>query len=251
LLLTINITTMEQESKEFRLYGIFTGIFCTALVMVPVLGSKFIAVGSLALNGSTLVFPITFIFNDILTEVYGYKRSRKIIWTGMGCQIFATLMIVLVGVWPAASFWTNQTAFQTVLGFAPRATLASLVAYFFSEFSNSLVLSKMKYWQKGKRGFAQGWRFIASTIVGEFFDSIVFMSIGFVGVLAVKDILITIVTIWIAKVLYEVIALLFSIRFANYVKRVERVDKIDSPDHTNYNPFSVFFSNNNFPEKYQ
>jgi len=84
---------MEERIKEFKLYSIFTGIFCTALVLVPVLGSKFIAVGSFALNGSTLVFPINFIFNDILTEVYGYKRSRRIIWTGMGCQIFATLAL--------------------------------------------------------------------------------------------------------------------------------------------------------------
>jgi len=242
---------MEEGIKEFKLYSIFTGIFCTALVLVPVLGSKFIAVGSFALNGSTLVFPINFIFNDILTEVYGYKRSRRIIWTGMGCQIFATLAIVLIGLWPAANFWTNQSAFQTILGLAPRITVASLTAYFFSEFSNSVVLSKMKYWQKGKRGLAQAWRFIASTIVGEFFDSVVFMSIGFVGVLAGKDILITVLTIWIAKVLYEVIALPFSMRFTNYVKRIEGVDKIDYPDRTNYNPFSVFFSRKDLPEKYQ
>ena len=238
-----------QEPKEFKLYSIFTGIFCTALVMVPVLGSKFIAVGSFALNGSTLAFPITFIFNDILTEVYGYRRSRRIIWTGMGCQIFATLMIVLISIWPAADFWTNQEAFQTVLGLAPRITLASLLAYFFSEFANSVVLSKMKYWQEGKRGVAQGWRFVASTIVGEFFDSVVFMTVAFVGVLATKDIVTTILTIWVAKVLYEVVALPFSMRFANYVKRIEGVDKIDYPDHTNYNPFAAFFKR--IPEKYQ
>lgn len=240
----------EKEVREFKLYSIFTGIFCTALVMVPVLGSKFIAVGPFALNGSTLAFPITFIFNDILTEVYGYKRSRRIIWTGMGCQIFATLMIVLINFWPAASFWANQEAFQTVLGLAPRITLASLLAYFFSEFSNSLVLSKMKYWQKGKRGLAQGWRFVASTIVGEFFDSVVFMLIAFIGVLATKDIFTTILTIWIAKVVYEVIALPFSMRFANYVKKVEGVDKIDYPDYTNYNPFAVFFAKDSLPDKY-
>ena len=241
----------NQEPKEFKLYSIFTGIFCTALVMVPVLGSKFIAVGSFALNGSTLAFPITFIFNDILTEVYGYQRSRRIIWTGMGCQIFATLMIALIGVWPGADFWTNQPAFQTILGLAPRITFASLLAYFFSEFTNSVVLSKMKFWQEGKKGVKQAWRFVASTIAGELVDSIVFMSVAFIGVLATKDIVTTIFTIWIAKVLYEVIALPFSMRFANYVKKVEGVDKIDYPDHTNYNPFAVFFSKKNLPAKYQ
>lgn len=232
----------RTEKSEFSLYAIFTGIFCTALVMVPVLGSKFIAVGSFVLNGSTLIFPITFIFNDILTEVYGYKRSRRIIWTGMVCQIFATAMIVLIGAWPAAGFWTNQEAFQSVLGLAPRITLASLTAYFFSEFSNSLVLSKMKFWQKGKRGMAQGWRFIASTIVGEFFDSVVFMSVAFIGILATGDIVKTVLTIWVAKVLYELIALPFTMKFVSYVKRVEGIDKIDYPEHTNYNPFAVFFA---------
>lgn len=240
-----------QQPNELKLYGIFTGIFCTALVLVTVLGSKFIDIGPWALNGSTLVFPITFIFNDILTEVYGYQRSRRIIWTGMGCQIFAMLMIVLVTIWPAADFWQNQEAFKTVLGLAPRVTIASLLAYFFSEFTNSVVLSKMKYWHEGKKGIKQGWRFVASTIAGEFVDSIVFMSVGFIGILATKDIFTTIITIWIAKVLYEIIALPFSMRLANYVKKVEKVDKIDYPDHTNYNPFAVFFPSKNLPNKYQ
>jgi uncharacterized integral membrane protein (TIGR00697 family) len=232
----------HQQPREFGLYSIFTGIFCTALVLVPVLGSKFIAVGSFALNGSTLIFPITFIFNDILTEVYGYKLSRRIIWTGMGCQIFATLMITLISFWPGADFWTNQQSFKTILGFAPRATFAILMAYFFSEFTNSLVLSKMKFLHDGKKGFKQAWRFVASTIAGELVDSIVFMSIAFIGVLSTKNIITTIITIWIAKVLYEIIALPISTRFANYVKKVDGVDEIDYPDHTNYNPFAVFFA---------
>ena len=241
----------EPKEKDLKLYSIFTGIFVTVLVLVAPLASKFIAVGPWVLSGATLVFPITFIFNDILTEVYGYQRSRRIIWTGMGCQIFAAFMFFLVGIWPAADFWTNQAAYDLILGTAPRIFLASIGAYFFSEFTNSLVLSKMKYWQQGKRGMHQGWRFIASTIAGEFVDSIVFMAIAFIGVLDTKTIITTIITIWIAKVLYEVIALPFTTRFANYVKRVEGVDTIDYPDHTNYNPFSVFFSKKNLPSKYQ
>jgi queuosine precursor transporter len=242
---------IETKEKDFKLYSIFTGIFVTVLILVAPLASKFIAVGPFVLSGATLVFPITFIFNDILTEVYGYQRSRKIIWIGMGCQIFAAFMFFLVGIWPAADFWANQVAYDSILGIAPRIFLASIGAYFFSEFTNSLILSKMKYWHQGKRGIYQGLRFIVSTIAGEFVDSIVFMVIAFIGILPASEMIVIILTIWIAKVLYEVVVLPFTTRFANYVKKVEGVDKIDYPAHINYNPFSVFFSKKNLPPKYQ
>ena len=163
----------------------------------------------------------------------------------MTMQLFTTFMIVLIGAWPGADFWTNQKEFQLILGLAPRVTLASMIAYFFSEFTNSVILSKMKYHHEGKRGFKQGWRFVASTIAAEFVDSIVFMSIGFIGILAPKDVLLTILTIWGAKVIYEIVALPFSTRLAEYVKRVEGVDMIDHPLHTDYNPFTGFFTKRN------
>lgn len=241
----------EPKEKDLKLFSIFTGIFVTVLVLVAPLASKFIAVGPWVISGATLVFPITFIFNDILTEVYGYQRSRRIIWTGMGCQIFAAFMFFLVGIWPAAPFWHNQEAYNLILGTAPRIFLASLTAYFFSEFTNSLVLSKMKYWHQGKKGIHQGWRFVASTLIGESVDSVIFMFVAFAGILATGDIISTIVTITVAKVLYEIIALPFSMRFAEYVKKVEGIDVVDYPDHTNYNPFSVFFTKKNTPAKYQ
>lgn len=233
---------MEKAEKDLKLFSIFTGIFVAVLVLVPSIGAKFIAFGPFNLNGSTLFFPITFIFNDILTEVYGYARSRRIIWTGLAMQIFAAFAYWLISVWPSAPFWENQEAFMTILGFAPRITLASLSAYFVGEFANSVVISKMKFWQKGARGMSQAWRYIASTIVGEGFDSLVFMTVGFIGVLATGDIVRTVLTIWVFKVIYEIIATPFSIRFANWVKKVEGLDTIDYPDRTSYNPFAAFTS---------
>lgn len=232
---------MEKREADFQLFSIFTGIFVAVLVLVPSLGSKFIAVGPFNLNGSTLIFPITFIFNDILTECYGYKRSRRIIWTGLGCQVLAAAAYFVVGIWPAAPFWENQDAFMAILGVAPRITLASLTAYFCGEFANSVVLSKMKFREHGERGLKQGWRFVASTIVGEGVDSVVFMSVGFIGVLSTADIVRTILTIYVAKVIYEIIALPVSMRVSNWVKKVDGVDEIDDPQLTNYNPFAVFF----------
>ncbi len=230
---------MLSQQINQRFLPVFAGIFCAVLVLIPSLASKFIAIGPFNVNGSIVLFPITFIFNDILTEVYGFARSRKIIWTGLGCQIMAALAYWIVGMGPSAPFWDNQEAFLSILGVAPRIVLASLTAYFFGEFANSLVLSKMKYWAEGKRGLQQSWRYVASTIVGEGIDSVIFMTVGFAGVLATHDIVTTILTIWIVKVLYEVAALPISTRVANYVKRAEGVDAIDSPLETNYSPFAV------------
>lgn len=228
-----------MEQRSFKLLGIFTGIFVGVLVLVPSMSSKFIAIGPLTIVGSTLIFPITFIFNDIFTEVYGYKRSRRIIWTGMAMQIFAALFYWLIDIWPSATFWSNQECYSSILGQTPRIVIASLTAYFVGEFANSVVLSRMKHRQKGKKGIKQGWRFVLSTIVGEGLDSVVFMTVAFVGVLSGSDLGITILTIWAAKTAYEILVLPVSLRFSNWVKRVEGVDQIDDPKEVNYNPFKL------------
>jgi len=233
---------MKTNEQELKYLSVITGIYVGALVLVPSMASKFIALGPFVMVASTLVFPITFIANDILTEVYGYSRSRKVIWTGLICQMFAAMMYWVIKELPAPDFWHNQAEYETILGTAPRIAVASLSAYFFGEFANSVILSKMKYIQDAKRGFSQGWRFVASTIVGEAVDSVVFSSIAFIGVLAFKEIVITSFTIWAFKVLYEIVALPFSIRLSNWLKVVEKIDYIDRPNITNYNPFSVFFT---------
>lgn len=231
----INQTTTESAG---RFLPIFAGIFAAVLVLVPSMSSKFIAIGPLTIVGSTLIFPITFIFNDVLTEVYGYRRSRMIIWTGMAMQIFAALFYWIIEIWPAPSFWHNQEAYNTILGQAPRIVLASLSAYFFGEFANSIVLSKLKYRQSGERGFAQASRFVWSTVVGEGLDSLLFMTVAFLGVMPTGELFTVAATIWGIKVLYEIIALPFSMPMANWVKKIEGIDVIDNPLTTDYNPFS-------------
>lgn len=227
-----------DPKKEFILLNILSGIFVAVLVLSGILSSKIIAIGPLYIPGGVILFPLAFIFNDILTEVYGFTRSRRIIWTGLSCQLLATFSIILVGLLPSAPFWNNQEAYSTILGFVPRIFIGGMLAYFCGEFANSFVLSKMKYLQKGKRGLKQGWRFVASTIVGEGIDSIIVMSIAFFGVLAWGDFVRTTITLYLVKVAYEIIALPFSTRFANWVKRVEGSDKIDNPNEVDYNPFS-------------
>ncbi|MBZ0168538.1 hypothetical protein MELA_02697 [Candidatus Methylomirabilis lanthanidiphila] len=121
-------TVTNQLTKQScgRLLPIFAGVFAAVLVLVPSMSSKFIAIGPVTIVGSTLIFPITFIFNDVLTEVYGYRQSRTIIWTGMAMQMFAAFFYWIIDIWPAPSFWHNQAAYSTILGQAPRIVLASL-----------------------------------------------------------------------------------------------------------------------------
>ena len=234
------LSPMETRSQPFKLLNVFTGVFAAILVLVPPLGSKFIAIGPFNLPGGTLIFPLTFIVNSVLTEVYGYTRSRRVIWIGIGCQVLAAVAFWVVGVLPPAPFWHKQDAYMAILGVAPRIALASLTAYFCGEFVKSVTLSKMKFAQAGRRGIVQAWRFVASSAAGEFVDSVVFMLVAFAGVLATADMATTILTLWLIKVLYEMVALPFSLRFANWVKKIEGVDKIDRPEATNYNPFASF-----------
>ena len=126
-----------------------------------------------------------------------------------------------------------------ILGAVPRIVLASISAYFCGEFANSFVLSKMKYWSGGRRGLSQAWRFVASTIVGEGLDSVVFMVIAFAGALSGPELVQTTLSLYVFKVAYEVLATPLSTRVANWVKRVEGVDHIDRPDETNYNPLAA------------
>jgi queuosine precursor transporter len=229
----------EKSIIELKYLYVITGVYVGALVLVPSMASKIISIGPFNIVASTLVFPITFIANDVLTEVYGYKRSRKVIWTGLVCQIFAAAMYWVIKELPHPETWLNQEAYETILGTAPRIALASLMAYFFGEFANSVVISKMKYSQDSAKGLKQGWRFVASTIVGEAVDSVIFSLIAFSYVLPLNAVVNISISIWIFKVLYEIIALPFSIPFSNWLKKEEGIDELDFPNITNYNPFKI------------
>jgi queuosine precursor transporter len=230
---------MATEQRELRCLPVITGFFVAVLVLTPPLDAKFIALGPFVAPGATLLFPVSFILNDVLTEVYGYGRSRRVIWTGMACQVLAAASFWLVGVLPSAPFWRHQEAYSTILGIVPRIALASLLAYLTGEFANSFVLSRMKYSQRGRTGLEQGWRFLASTLVGEALDSVVFMAIAFLGVLTTRELLATMLTIYLIKVGIEIIALPGSTRLANWLKRVEAFDQLDDPAATRYNPFKL------------
>lgn len=214
-------------------YFIYIAIsFVVVLILSNITAGKIAKFGPLFLSGATIVFPISFIFGDILTEVYGYKASRRIIWSGFASLVFMSFILWLVQILPPAPFWQNQNAYETILGSVPRIVVASITAYFLGEFSNSFVLSRMKVWMKGKYLWM---RTIGSTIVGEGVDSIVFATIAFYGTMPLQALATLILSIYIFKVLYEILATPLVYLIVNKLKKAEGIDVYDKG--ISYNPF--------------
>lgn len=228
-----------QTTQYYRLLPVISGLFVACLLISNVMNAKFIHIGFLTITGGTIVFPFSFIFGDILTEVYGYAQSRKIVWTGFATLVLASVIFYVVQILPVADFWQNQAAYDSIFGAIPRIVCASMAAYFCGEFCNSIVLSKMKFFTNGRRGISQAWRFIASTIVGEAVDSVVFFFGAFLGVLAFRDIVTAALSAYFVKVVIEIVMTPISSPLSNWIKGVEGVDQIDRPGETSYNPFLV------------
>ncbi|MFA6917353.1 MAG: queuosine precursor transporter [Candidatus Gracilibacteria bacterium] len=220
--------------KEFRHLTAIAVIFVSVLLISNVASSKIVKLGPFDFDGGTLLFPLSYIFGDILTEVYGYKRIRKVIWLGLLMNVLMAAVFMAVAWLPSSVYWTNQDAYMAILGWTPRIVLASVIAYFVGEFSNSYILAKLKIWMEGRKLW---FRTISSTVVGEFFDTIIFVMIAFYGVLP-KELLITvIVSNYIFKVGIEVIFTPITYLVVGYLKKSEGVDVYDKG--TNFNPFRI------------
>jgi uncharacterized integral membrane protein (TIGR00697 family) len=174
------------------------------------------------------------VFGDILTEVYGYARSRKVVWAGFGAMIFASFMSWAAIHLPPAEGWKNQSAIEAVFGSTPRIVVASLAAYFVGEFMNSFVLAKMKIMTEGKWLWT---RTIGSTIVGEFVDSIIFYPLAFLGVWPTNLVMNVVVSNYLLKVIWEVIMTPLTYKIVNFLKRAEQEDFYDYD--TDFSPFSL------------
>jgi queuosine precursor transporter len=222
-----------QQQVVWRYYDVAVALFVASLLTANIIAVKLIQIGPLVLPAGVVVFPISYILGDILTEVYGYKWARRAIWLGFVGNLVAVIAIVLAGVLPAPPFWTDQAAFDTILGFAPRLLVASFVAYLVGEFANSTVLAKMKIWTQGRHLWA---RTIGSTVVGQGLDSLVFIIIAFGGIMAPAAVITAILSQWLFKTAYEVLATPLTYLVVNRLKRVEGVDAYDVD--TNLNPFA-------------
>lgn len=222
---------ISRRSKYFIFIAI---LFVTVLMISNTVAVKIVQVGPFSFAGAIFIFPISYIFGDILTEVYGYKATRKIVWSGFAALVLMALAYWFVQILPNAPFWQNQNAYDLILGGVPRIVLGSIVAYFAGEFSNSYVMSKMKIWSNGKHLWT---RTIGSTVVGEGVDSVIFNVIAFLGVFPFSGVLALIISAYIAKVAYEVIATPITYAIVRKLKKAEGIDVYDRG--INYNPFSL------------
>lgn len=217
--------------KNFKYLDVITAFFVAVLLISNVASSKITQIGFLSLDGGTFLFPLTYIFGDILTEVYGFKKARKVIWIGVFANLLMAGTFMIVGLLPSAPDWPNQAAYTAILGWTPRIVLASITAYFMGEYVNSVVLSKMKIITKGKCLWT---RTIGSTIVGELVDTLIFVTIAFAGVLP-NDLIITlIISNYLFKTGVEVIFTPITYAIVNFLKKSEHEDHYDI--HTSYTP---------------
>jgi hypothetical protein len=223
---------MKNETLELKYFTPIAGLFVGVLLISNTVAGKFFAIGSLSIPSGVILFPVSYIFGDILTEVYGYERSRRIIWTGVFTEILMALFYWLVLILPPASFWHGQEAFSVVLGQVPRTVVATIAGYFAGEFTNSFIMAKLKIATKGRYLWV---RTIGSTIAGEGIDTFLFIMIAFAGIMPGNELFKTIPAVYIFKVVYEILATPLTYVIVRFLKRKEGIDIYDY--ETNFSPF--------------
>jgi len=209
-------------------------LFVTCLITANIIIVKQISVGNLVLPAAIIIFPLSYIFGDILTEVYGYQQARRIIWLGFLCNLVAVGAIWIGKLLPPAPVFEAQEAYERILGSVPRFLIASFVAYLAGEFANSFVLAKMKVKTKGRWLWT---RTIGSTLVGQGVDTFIVLSIAFLGVLPLPILGSMMLSHWLVKTMYEALATPFTYIIVNHLKRKEGIDVYDYT--TNFNPLHV------------
>jgi queuosine precursor transporter len=228
-------TNQRKMTRVYKYYDLIMAAFVTVLLCANLVGaSKVCRIWGFTFGAGVLFFPLSYLFGDILTEVYGYARARKVVWAGFTALIFASFMSWSVLRFPPDPQWIHQVAFETVFGATPRIVIASLIAYFCGEFCNSYVLAKMKIFTSGRMLWS---RTIGSTVIGEAVDSIIFYPIAFVGIWRLDLVLRVLVGNYVLKVLWEVAATPFTYKIVNFLKRVESEDYYDRD--TDFTPFSL------------
>lgn len=220
--------------RPYRYFDLILGLFVAVILISNVASTKILRLGPFDFDGGTILFPLSYIFGDILTEVYGYRKSRRVIWLGFFSALLMSAVLMIVGALPPAAGWENQDAYQKILGLTPRIVIASLLAYFIGEFTNSFVLAKMKILTKGRFLWT---RTIGSTLIGEGLDTVLFVGIAFWGVLSPSLLVAVLISNYIFKCGVEILFTPLTYRFVNFLKKREQEDYYDY--QTDFNPFVV------------
>ncbi len=226
------LNDLNTMDKSFKHIDTITTLFVTILLISDVTSTKIVALGPFTFDGGTILFPLSYIFADILTEVYGYSRSRKVIWLGFISALVMSVTFIFVGALPPASDWHYQTAYEQILGLTPRIVAASLVAYFVGEFANSFTLAKLKLLTHGRLLWT---RTIGSTLIGQIVDTALFISIAFTGAVP-NGLLLTIFgSNYLFKCGVEILFTPVTYWLVGWLKQQEREDYYDID--TDFNPF--------------
>ncbi|GAB1404633.1 queuosine precursor transporter [Lentimicrobium sp.] len=220
---------------NFRYFDIIMALFVAVLLISNLASTKITSLWIFTFDGGTILFPLSYIFGDVLTEVYGYQRSRKVILTGFGAALLMSLVLWVVQEMPPAADWPNQQAYESLLGFVPRIVIASLVAYFGGAFSNAFLMSKLKIKTKGRFLWV---RTIGSTLVGEGIDTAIFCMVAFYGTLPNELLISIIISNYIFKSGVEILFTPVTYAVIGFLKRKEAVDVYDTG--ISYNPFRYF-----------
>jgi uncharacterized integral membrane protein (TIGR00697 family) len=227
----------KEDSTDKRYsswFVIIVAIFITSLITANITAVKLLDLFGFILPAAILIFPLSYIIGDVLTEVYGYRQARRVIWLGFFCNFIAVVAIWFGQVLPGASIWDAQAAYERILGYTPRLLVASFMAYLIGEFANSFVLAKMKIATRGRRLWL---RTMGSTLVGQGLDSLVFMTLAFVGTIPLTVLISAIVTQWLAKSIYEAAVTPLTYVVVKFLKRREGLDVYDHD--TKFNPFLI------------
>jgi len=226
--------------KNYKFYDLILGAYVCVLLCANLIGPAKVAtvhlpvIGHVTFVAGVLFFPISYLFGDILTEVYGYARDRRVVWAGFGALLFATFMATVVVYLPPAEFWKDQAAVQTIFGNTPRIVLGSVTAFWCGSFVNSYVMAKMKIWTRGRWLWT---RTVGSTLCGELVDSILFQTIAFAGVWTNAQLVEVTITQYVLKSGWEIVATPLTYWIVGALKRTEHEDYYDTA--TNFTPFSL------------
>jgi uncharacterized integral membrane protein (TIGR00697 family) len=224
--------TADPSVKKLRYFDLLVALFVAVLLISNVASTKILSIWKFTFDGGTILFPLSYIFGDILTEVYGFRRSRRVIWLGFIAALMMSLTFYVVQLLPPAAGWQYQDDFSHILGFVPRIVLASLVAYFAGEFTNSFTLSRLKIVTRGRFLWI---RTITSTLIGEGLDTLLFCMIAFYGTLPLPVLISVILSNYIFKCSVEILFTPFTYIIVNFLKKKEKEDMYDTG--INYNPF--------------
>jgi uncharacterized integral membrane protein (TIGR00697 family) len=226
-----------MNRNHFKYFDIILGLFVAVLLISNITSTKIVTLfGSklLTFDGGTILFPLSYIFGDILTEVYGYAKSRRVIWTGFFSLVMMSTIICIVGKLPASPDWHLQEAYESILMYTPRIAIASIIGFFIGEFVNSFVLSKMKLLTQGRWLWT---RTVGSTLVGQLFDTACFVTIAFYGTLPIELVISVIISNYIFKTLFEIIVTPWTYIVVGFLKKHENEDHYDYGE--NYSIFKL------------